>query len=58
MAKRRGLAVRKCRRRDPRAIDFGGYHILDPHCNVVVAGAHPVDFSFTLDDVEEWLTND
>ncbi len=52
---RRGLVLHKSRRRDPRAIDFGGYMIVDAATNSVVAGASPVAFSLTLADVEAWL---
>ena len=56
VAERRGLALQKCRRRDSRAIGYGGYRIIDSLKNNVVAGAHPRDYSFSLDAVEKWLT--
>jgi hypothetical protein len=52
---RRGLQLQKSRRRDPRAIDFGGYMIVDPATNSVVAGASHAPYQMTLDDVEAWL---
>jgi hypothetical protein len=51
---RRGYQLSKSRRRDTRAIDFGGYMILNDR-NVAVAGATPRAFCLTLDDVERWL---
>jgi hypothetical protein len=56
MAKRQGLMVVKSRRRDPRAIDYGGYMILDARTNLVVAGGSPQAFSLDLDEVEDHLT--
>jgi hypothetical protein len=57
MAERQGLRLVKSRRRDPRAIDFGGYMIVDVETNGIVAGTgalgRPV---WALDDVERYLT--
>ena len=55
---RRGYHLMKSRRRDTRAIDYGGYMIIDPIINGVVAGtspAHQHGFSMSLEDVEQWL---
>jgi hypothetical protein len=40
---------------DPRALDFGGYMIIDAATNHIVAGATPNAFNLTLDDVEKYL---
>jgi hypothetical protein len=56
MAARQGLQLVKCRRRDPRALGYGGYMVVDIARNFVVAGAHPIEYSLTLEDVEEHLT--
>lgn len=56
MAERQGLQLLKSRRRDQRAIDFGGFMLIDPATNSVVMGADPIAFSATVDDVERWLT--
>lgn len=57
MAERQGVALVKSRRRDPRAIDYGGWMIVDPSTNAVVAGTGAVGRpSMSLDDVERWLT--
>lgn len=57
IAERQGLAVQKSRRRDPRALDYGKYRIIDPEINGVVAGASPWNYSMDLDEVEEWLND-
>jgi hypothetical protein len=54
-AQRQGLALMKSRRRDPRAPDFGGYMVVEPYTNGVVAGASPWAFSLDLDQVEAVL---
>ena len=57
MAQRQGLRVVKSRRRDPRALGFGGYMIVDPDVNAVIAGEIDSPRALTLDEVEEWLTS-
>jgi len=52
MAVRQGLVLMKSRRRDPRAIDFGGYMLVDENNRAVAGGNH---FDLNLEDVEEWL---
>jgi hypothetical protein len=56
MAERRGMQLQKSRRRDPQAIDFGGYMLVDARRNFVIIGAEGWAFSATLDDVEQYLT--
>jgi hypothetical protein len=59
MAERQGFTLHKSRRRDPRAIDYDRWMIVDPYINGAVAGtAHTGHPNFTLDDVEDWLTSD
>jgi hypothetical protein len=53
MAQRQGLVLQKSRRRDPRAIDYGRWLIVDPNRNAIVAGEPG---HWTLDDVERFLT--
>ena len=57
MAVRQMLRLEKSRRRDPRAVDYGGYMLIEAHRNVVVLGATSFAYSATLDDVEAYLTN-
>ena len=52
---RRGYVLYKSRRRDPHAIDYGGYMIADSQTQAVVAGADPRAFSLTLEDVEAFI---
>ena len=57
MAQRQGLRVVKSRRRDPRAIGFGCYYIVDIEMNCVGAGTEDYGRpNYSLDDVEEYLT--
>ncbi len=56
MAERRGLLLRKSRRRDSGAVDFGGFILVDARTNDVVFGSHPITYSANLDDVEKFLT--
>jgi hypothetical protein len=58
MASRQGYELNKSRLRDPRAIGFGGYMIIDASTNHVVAGAHPHAHSMSLDEVETWLLSE
>jgi hypothetical protein len=56
MAERQGLYLRKSRRRDPLALDYGCYQLLDPRSNSLVFGdlaGH--GFGAGLDDIEAYL---
>jgi hypothetical protein len=56
MAARQGLRLDKSRRRDPRAIDYGGYMIIELSTDTVTAGGQPRPYSLNIDDVERYLT--
>ena len=56
MAERQGVALVKSRRRDPRALDYGKYMIVDPTTTGIVQGAGSAGPCMDLDDVEAWLT--
>lgn len=57
MARRQGLSLRKCRRRDPRAIGYRKFMLVNAS-NYLVEGAWGGGaFELTLDDVENWLTS-
>lgn len=59
LAARQGLALRKSRTRNPDAVDYGGYGLVDPERNWVAYGTfNGGRFIGTLDDVEEWLKAD
>jgi hypothetical protein len=55
---RQRYQIMKSRRRDPRALDYGGYMIVDPHNNSVEAGGMGDGFQMTINDVEKWLASD
>lgn len=55
MASRQGLRLVKSRRRDQRALGYGGYMIVDAD-NVVVAGEIDSPQALDLNAVERWLT--
>jgi hypothetical protein len=59
MAERQGLELQKSRRRDPRAIDYDRWLILDPHTNTIVAGTKGTRrHGMTRDAVEAYVTGD
>jgi hypothetical protein len=58
MAERQGLRLVKSRRRDPRALDYGGYMIVDPSTNAIVYSYGYNEFGASLDDAEAWLMQD
>ncbi len=56
MADRQGLRLLKSRRRDPMAIDYGRYALVDLETNGTVhADLVNSIYALTLDEVEEWL---
>lgn len=57
MADRQGFKLMKSRRRDPRAVDYGTYWIVDPETNHIEAG-DPTYGGMSLDEIEQWLTSD
>jgi hypothetical protein len=57
MAERQGLRLQKSRRRDPRALDFGRYWLVDMETGVLdqrIEQRHGIE----LEDVEAWLTGE
>jgi hypothetical protein len=54
IAARRGLALKKSKRRDPQALDYGAYWIVDPFINALLSDEIGMD----LDGIEEWLTTE
>ncbi len=51
--KRRGYFLFKSRRRDPQALDYGGYWIKDMRNALVFGG----EFGVSLKEVNEWVNN-
>lgn len=47
--RRQGLELRKSRRRDARALDYGRYYLIDPNINGLL------DEASDLDQVEAWV---
>ncbi len=60
MADRQGLALRKSPRRDPRALGYGTYMLVEPTSpksyNMVVSGGLPDGYGLDLDEIERALT--
>lgn len=54
MAERQGVALRKSRRRDPYALDYGAWWVVDPVGAALVAGGQ---WGMPLEDIEAWLTD-
>jgi len=53
-ADRQGLRLAKCRRRDPRAIGYGTYMLVDQNNNIV-AGDSQKGYGMDLDAIEKAL---
>jgi hypothetical protein len=56
IAERQGFRLVKSRRRDPRALTYGRWHVVDRFTGKPVAGHDRAGSSWTLDEVEAWLT--
>jgi hypothetical protein len=54
-AARQGLALEKSRRRDPRALDYGVYWLVDISTDRLVEGNGPDRSCVDLDEVERLL---
>ena len=52
MAQRQGLILRKSRRRDPRATDYGTYTLTNMHTNNLEYGQYGI---IGLDEIETYL---
>ena len=57
LARSQGLELKKSRRRDPNALDYGGFMIVDANTNFVVRGATSWPYDLSPDDVEAYLTD-
>lgn len=55
MAQRQGLALEKCRSRDPRAIGFGTYHLVNPYNNTLEVWGSQNGYGLDLDEIEAAL---
>lgn len=55
-ARRQGLLLEKARRRDPRALDYGRYALLEVHTgNPINHPGRTSVHSLTLEDARQWL---
>jgi hypothetical protein len=54
-AARQGLSLQRSRVRDPRALRFGEYRLVDARTGKLVAGDKRSGYGMTLDDVAERL---
>jgi hypothetical protein len=54
-AERQGLQLQKSRSRDPRAVDYGTYQLVDPSKNTIVASGLQCGYGLGLDDVAREL---
>jgi hypothetical protein len=54
---RMGYRLARTRRKDPDAIDYGKYAIIDAQTNCTVAGTNKNCswYEFDLDDTEKWI---
>ena len=57
-AQRQGYKLVKSRRRDPRALGYGRWYIVDVAGNYIVVGTEGGHANMDLDAVEEWLTSE
>jgi hypothetical protein len=55
MAKRHGLRLEKSRARDPEALTWGTYWLVNPHSNTVFAGDTSNGYGMALDEIETAL---
>ena len=53
---RMGYRLEKSRRKDQDAWDFGLYAVVDQQTSGVVNDATPGMYSWTMDDVEAWIS--
>ncbi len=54
MADRQGLQLQKSRRRDPKALGYGTYRLVDPYnSDAVILGE--AWYGFDLDQIDEYL---
>jgi hypothetical protein len=54
-AQRQGLRLEKARSRDPRAVDFGTYHLVNTETNTLECHGLPRGFGLNLDEIEAAL---
>ena len=55
LARNAGLLLRKSRCRNSEAPGFGGFVLVNPALNGIVAGGGPYAFSLSLETAEAWI---
>lgn len=55
-AERQGLRLEKSRRRDPRASEYGTYHLVNVQTNTLAARGMSGGYGLNLDEIERNLT--
>jgi len=55
VAWRQGYTLSRSRRRDPRAIDYEKFALIDATTNVVVFGADHGRYYASIEDIQAWL---
>lgn len=58
MADRQGLRLEKSRARDPRALSYGTYRLVEVATNTLAAHGAPNGYGLTLDEIEAALTEE
>lgn len=58
IAKRQGYLLMKCRFRNPEALEYGRFWIIDPLANAIVSGFGGWNHTASLDDIEGFLLDD
>jgi hypothetical protein len=58
MAARQGLELRKTRRRDPLALDYGRYQLVEIRTGAEATVPDGDEHGLTLEQAERWLTTD
>lgn len=56
MADRQGFTLVKSKRKDPRAVGYGCFMVIDQRTKKSVAGKLDTPSALTIDEVEEFLT--
>lgn len=57
MAERQGLRLVKSRRRDPQAVDYGTYGLIDPFLNAWILADPNFGYGHSLDEIAEYLSD-
>ena len=56
LARREGYLVRKSRSRDPDAIGYGAFMLIDRDTGGAILGGYPFQYTADLEEIREYLT--